>query len=138
MRSILFTLLGVLVIASLSFFGPLAAGQDKPGSPEVEYKAVLFGADEKEATKKLNELAKDGWEYVGPLGSGLVAFKRRTRSASEIELEKFQGTWILVSKEEGGQVNRTQDDTTTITFAGTKRLSGKISREFCGCQHCVR
>jgi hypothetical protein len=24
----------------------------------------------------LNELASDGWEYVGPLASGLVAFKR--------------------------------------------------------------
>jgi hypothetical protein len=37
---------------------------------------VSLGAGAKEATDKLNELAADGWEYVGLLGHGMVAFKR--------------------------------------------------------------
>ncbi len=74
----------VLVVPLLSVFlltgtDPLsrARGQSKsPPKPAWEWKAVSFGADEKEATKKLDELAADGWEYVGPLANGLVAFKR--------------------------------------------------------------
>src|SRR5437870_1723104 len=74
----------VPVVALLSVFlltgtGPLsrARGQDKAApKPAWELKAVSLGADEKEATKKLNELAAVGWEYVGPLPKGMVAFKR--------------------------------------------------------------
>src|ERR1700736_4800460 len=74
----------VPVVALLSVFlltgtCPLsrARGQDKPvPKPAWELKAVSLGADEKESTKKLNELAADGWEYVGPLAHGMVAFKR--------------------------------------------------------------
>jgi hypothetical protein len=63
----------------LTGIGPLSRvrGQDKPApKPAWELKAVSLGADEREATKKLNELAADGWEYVGPLANGLVAFRR--------------------------------------------------------------
>jgi len=74
----------VLVVALLSMFiltgtCPLsrARGQDKPTSrPAWELKAISFGADVKQVTKKFNELAADGWEYVGPLGNGLIAFRR--------------------------------------------------------------
>jgi hypothetical protein len=52
------------------------AGEQPPSQKEWEFKAVLIGTDEKDATKKLNDLAADGWQYVGPLGSGLVAFRR--------------------------------------------------------------
>jgi hypothetical protein len=37
---------------------------------------VYFGGDEKENTGKLNALAAENWEYVGPLNSGMVAFRR--------------------------------------------------------------
>ena len=38
---------------------------------------------EKDKFRKLNELAREGWEYVGSLGSGLVAFRRpRTTGAA--------------------------------------------------------
>jgi hypothetical protein len=47
-------------------------------TPPWEFKAVLFGSDEKVNTKHLKELGAEGWEYGGPLGNGLVAFKRRT------------------------------------------------------------
>jgi hypothetical protein len=40
-----------------------------------EFKAAMFQSEDA-GTKKLNELAADGWTYVGPLGNGLVAFKR--------------------------------------------------------------
>jgi hypothetical protein len=54
-----------------------ARGQDKPApKPAWEWKAVSLGADAKEATKKLNELAADGWQFAGPLAHGLVVFQR--------------------------------------------------------------
>jgi hypothetical protein len=74
----------VPVVALLSVFlvtgtCPLsrAQGQDNPSpNPAWELKAVSLGVDDMAATKKLNELTADGWEYVGPLANGMVAFKR--------------------------------------------------------------
>jgi WD40 repeat protein len=54
-----------------------------PGAAAWEYKAVSFSPDEGESTKKLNDLAREGWEYVGPLNSGMVAFRRPRASAIE-------------------------------------------------------
>jgi hypothetical protein len=48
-----------------------------------EFKAVSFPKDEKGSTKTLNDLAREGWEYVGPLHSGMVAFRRRRPTAVE-------------------------------------------------------
>lgn len=53
-----------------------APAQEKEPLPKWEHKAVTFGNDEKENIKKLNDLAADGWEYVGPLTPNMVAFKR--------------------------------------------------------------
>ena len=77
---------------------PQALGQDRPAAgPAWEYKAITVGADEKEATKKLNALAAEGWELVGPLGNGLVAFRRALLSAQEVaarkELARWEGEW---------------------------------------------
>src|SRR4029077_6398010 len=56
---------------------PAVRAQEKPSAQkEWEFKAVQMGMDEKEATRKLNNLASEGWQYVGPLGNGLVAFRR--------------------------------------------------------------
>jgi hypothetical protein len=49
-----------------------------------ESKVVSIGNDEQAATKKYNELKKDGWELEGPLGNGMVAFKRPTNQAKMI------------------------------------------------------
>src|SRR5262249_24160501 len=57
-----------------------ARSQEKVAAPKWDFKAVAFSSDEKESIKKLNALAREGWEYVGPLGNALVAFKRRIRS----------------------------------------------------------
>jgi len=47
-----------------------------PGCAPLEYKAVSFGSDATENTKILNELAADGWHYVGRIGDDMVAFQR--------------------------------------------------------------
>ena len=90
----------VLAAAFAAFLVPHspARSQDRTGSdPAWEYKATAIAADEKEATKKLNALSAEGWELVGPLGNGLIAFRRPVLSASEIaarkELAKLEGEW---------------------------------------------
>jgi predicted nucleic acid-binding Zn-ribbon protein len=79
-------LLSVFLLAGTGLLAR-ARGQDQTApKPAWEWKAVSLGADEKEATKKLNQLAAGGWEYVGPLTNGLVAFKRPT-DASQADLK---------------------------------------------------
>ena len=93
---------GVAFAACASLFlavQPPAQGQDKAGSPKWEFKAVAFGGDEKDGTKKLNDLAADGWEYVGPLAQGLVAFKRQAGAASAAPALAGD-TWICSFKGE--------------------------------------
>ncbi len=53
-----------------------STAQHRPSSPEWEFKAVSFDTGENEGTNKLNDLTADGWQYVGPLANGLVAFRR--------------------------------------------------------------
>jgi Tol biopolymer transport system component len=53
-----------------------ATGQHKDDRTKWEYKAVPFGPNVDRSTKMLNELAADGWIYVGPLAHDQVAFKR--------------------------------------------------------------
>src|SRR5262245_10724160 len=42
-----------------------AVGQQPPKPVQWEYKVVLFRNNPDAGTKTLNELAADGWEYVG-------------------------------------------------------------------------
>jgi WD40 repeat protein len=58
---------------------PVLRGEDKAEAAPWEYRTARFGTNETENTRKLNELAQDGWEYVGPLGNGSVAFRRPLR-----------------------------------------------------------
>jgi WD40 repeat protein len=67
----------LVVVVMLLLVPPCARGQEKEDSVAWEFKAIPFGTDEKESTRKLNDLAADRWVYVGPLGNGMVAFKRR-------------------------------------------------------------
>lgn len=114
----------ILAVAGCAVFLVTGRAAPVPKEPEAasgwEYRAVAFGTDEKEGTTKLNALARGGWEYVGPLGNGLVAFKKAVRSASDLELDKFQGTWTLISREEAGQVTRAEGDTITFHVTGDK------------------
>jgi hypothetical protein len=64
----------ILLVAGLSLSSATADSAGAP--PRWEYKAVTFNTDEVENTKRLNDLARDGWEYVGPLAHGQVAFRR--------------------------------------------------------------
>ena len=38
--------------------------------------------------EKLNDLAADGWEYVGPLGNSMIAFKRSRATLQQIAAKK--------------------------------------------------
>lgn len=76
MKKLLPVVTALLAVGALG--GPPARAQTVADPTKGwEHKAVSVGADEKEATAKLNALAADGWEYVGPLSGGLVAFRRR-------------------------------------------------------------
>jgi hypothetical protein len=84
---------GLVVVMGLGLLTPARGEPEKPTGPAAyEYKVVEFGTgqangeDADDMGKKLNALAKDGWEYVGPVANatvndrhflqGFVAFKR--------------------------------------------------------------
>jgi hypothetical protein len=81
----------VVVSAAVLFLAlaPLSRAQEqgRAGPPRAEYKAVSFGSDEDENTRKLNELAAQDWQYVGPLGQGMVAFRRESQATNAISIE---------------------------------------------------
>lgn len=84
---------------------------------------VAFDGDAATGTKKLNALAAQGWQYVGPLGNGLVAFRRQSFTSEELafnELTKLQGTWSLVLHEEAGVRLRGADKDRTLVFEGNR------------------
>ena len=89
MRGVAALVIG-LTVPALGVFQecPAVRAQDKPAPrPEWQFKAVLIGTDERDATKRLNDLASEGWQYVGPLGNGLVAFRRPNGPKEQIIVE---------------------------------------------------
>lgn len=68
-------LLAVLAVSSMP------AGE-ATSQPRWEYKAAAFGSDAVESTARLNDLARDGWEFVGPLAHGQVVFRRPAGSTN--------------------------------------------------------
>ena len=126
-------LLGCVAVLTLSA-APLVAQESL--SQKWEYKAVSFNVETAEATKMLNDLHKDGWEYVGPLANGLVAFKRLVPSAADgaikKEMERMQGMWTTVSTEVDGQQRAEEKKSEKITFTDNKwvlKIDGEISQE---------
>jgi uncharacterized protein (TIGR03067 family) len=126
---------GLLLTVGLTLFSPnrplVAQGQPKPEPAKPELKAVAFGTDEKAATDKLNSLAAEGWEYVGPLANGLVAFRRFPSArdlAAKKEAEKLQGTWTRVSvANKATRIGASAGD--TITYSGdtfTQKVNGTV------------
>ena len=73
----------LLMCLGISFITAFASAQERGSRSQWEYKAIPFTADEKEATKRLNDLAGEGWEYVGPLANNLVAFRRPLLTAQK-------------------------------------------------------
>jgi hypothetical protein len=80
------SLAGLVVGLAVALAGwhPQALGQRPDKAPPWEYKVVVFPLASDEATKRLNDLADDGWEYVGLVGTSgetprhgaSVAFRR--------------------------------------------------------------
>src|SRR4051812_17487208 len=97
-RSIrLAALIGCVLVLRSAGAVPMAAPPAQDSASHWEHRAVVFGADEKEGTRILNRLVQDGWEYVGPLAKGLVAFKKYMPSRDELaarkELARWEGSW---------------------------------------------
>jgi uncharacterized protein (TIGR03067 family) len=119
--------LAVGFLAAACLWQRQAEGAEEEKAQDWEYKAVSFDSDEIQDTRKLNLLAADGWEYVGPLfggvddpptkhGKGVVAFRRRTDLAeAKKELDKLQGHWKVITFESGGgAVNVANDETWSV------------------------
>ena len=49
---------------------------------------------------------------------GHAAPAPKARVTPQSEMDRFQGTWVLVSREENGRAAPTADDTTTFTVSG--------------------
>jgi hypothetical protein len=76
------------VVVTVVGWHPLAVAQKPEAAPRWEYKVTTFVATDDLATRQLNELAGDRWEYVGLVGTAkpntstvpgheaLVAFRR--------------------------------------------------------------
>jgi uncharacterized protein (TIGR03067 family) len=98
------------LIGEVSGFAPSAPAENKETADarKFDFKAVAFGPNETENTKKLNELAGEGWEYVGRLNDTMVAFRRSKAIAADIaaknELAKLDGTWELTAAEMEGKL----------------------------------
>ncbi|HKD37675.1 MAG TPA: hypothetical protein VKB78_12775 [Pirellulales bacterium] len=101
-----------------------SAGQQE--KPATEFKAVVFPPDEAASTKLLNDLAADGWQYVGPLGNSLVAFKRVRGPAAAADAEtpwsRWQGAWVG----DGGQEMLISGDRWTMSTPGWGPVSGTL------------
>jgi hypothetical protein len=76
----------IIVMASVLNWTRAGQGQQPRKVPQWEYEAVAFSLahSAEENTKKLNDLAAEGWDYAGPLTTpapsvnwGYIAFKRQ-------------------------------------------------------------
>jgi uncharacterized protein (TIGR03067 family) len=103
----------VLVAAVCIAAGVCRSHGEEPTKPGGEFRAVKFTGDDKADTAKLNELAADGWEYVGPLTGGTVAFRRHAVS-------ELGGTWAKVSGEEAGVATEAGAEPDTFVVEGNR------------------
>jgi uncharacterized protein (TIGR03067 family) len=125
-------LCGVAVLTGLGFAAAARGADDKPPAA-WEYKAVQIRDGAGEATKQLNDLAADGWEYVGPLANGLVAFRRPAAGgAARKEADRLQGTWTTIAAESDGQLHREEKRIEKWTINGGRwsvKLDGEVTQE---------
>jgi hypothetical protein len=93
-----------------------------------ELQAVRFSDSAETATRQLNELAGQGWQYVGPLGNGLVAFRRTT--PIEPASSSLQGDWEFLSYEKDGVVTEYKpEQRLKLSIAGDKWTVGDQVRQ---------
>src|ERR1700722_4267436 len=88
-----------LAVFMLGWLRPAAVmGQKKNAPPKWEYNAISFGGDEKGGAKKLNNLAAEGWEYVGPLAPGLIAFRRPSSGSTLAAASPPKAVYLIPEK----------------------------------------
>ena len=112
----------LLMSSSVTLLAGEPAGTPK-SSVTGELKAVRFSETEEAATHELNQLTAEGWQYVGPLGNGLIAFRKDAKAtASAMPL---QGEWEYLSYERDGEVKEYQaGKTPALTISGDKWTVG--------------
>lgn len=139
-RHALFLLVLVLALppaATTLVPGQEAPTEGRPAPAEWEFKAVAFGTDEKENSRKLNDLSADGWEYVGPLPNAMVAFKRKLIvevMPTEIgSLEGHTGTVSMASfSPDGNTVASASEDGTAILWDWKAGKARHVLKEHTG------
>jgi len=117
--------LAILTLGPLTL--PSATSQEKTASPKWEYKAVSFGSDEKESSKKLNELGAEGWDYVGPLAHGLVAFRRVAGAYRPTASPLLKAVYLMAPKGRppAGELEKHPEVRVVHTFQDLERLASK-------------
>ena len=86
-----------------------------------EYKAFAIGKGEPESTQLLNRLAAEGWHYVGPLGNGLVAYRRQLPgedNATEVRRLEGHNSHVTMTafSPDGDTLASTSEDTTVVLW----------------------
>jgi hypothetical protein len=106
---------------------PRATSQEKIATPGWEYKAVSFGKGEKESTIKLNDLTAEGWDYVGPLAHGLVAFRRAAGASKLTAFPLPKAVYLTTGKGRMSSKELEQHPEVRIvhTFQDLERLASK-------------
>jgi hypothetical protein len=119
-----------LIVVSLSMLAATlgaavgVSGEQKSTRTE-EFKAVRFSDSEEMATRELTMLAGEGWKYVGPLGNGLIAFRRGVPIHSATT--SLQGDWEYLSYEKGGVVTEYKPEhRLTLTVSGDIWAVGNV------------
>ena len=118
----LFLGLGLPFMAALD-----VQAQEQPAFGKWQYLAISLGGEAKEATRRLNELASEGWQYVGPLGHDLVAFKRAATPAKNVATAEVAGLVTVNGKPlDSGVITFLPIDSKTAS-AGGEIKEGKYS-----------
>lgn len=97
-----FIALPLAMFMSTSAVAVAETPSERRPSPTEGVRAIRFSDAEAAATRELNELVGQGWQYVGPLSNGLVAFRRA--ASMDAATVSLQGEWEFLSYERDGVV----------------------------------
>jgi hypothetical protein len=91
-KLVLTFLAGLVVglVIMLAGWHPQALGQRQANAPQWEYKVVtlLYQSDDERMTKQLNQLADDGWEYVGLVSTAATAVPNRSNHEASVAFRR--------------------------------------------------
>jgi hypothetical protein len=94
----LLAVIGVAVFLFSWLTPAVVMGQERNAPLKWEYRAIAFGGGEIDGTKKLNDLGAEGWEYVGPLANGLVAFRRPAKASRQAAARLPKAVYLMAGE----------------------------------------